>query len=222
MDSRKIIGAALISAGLIVGTTVTIADASSPKPSVSPTPKPSPTTGVNSPEYQAALASYRVALAQYRTALVNNQVAYRDAVAQYNDDWEAAVNQYYLNLQAYISLYQQQLAQYNASKSAIRATEKATIDAAGVTFIAATSDNPTPTQLTAAVNAFNQAVSDAEAAYQAALTSVGLPPDKAELKYAQYPTKPPAPVKAPDPVRPTPPTIPSNNPSPTASPTNSN
>ena len=202
MKRKSLIATALLTSGLLLGTTaVAIAD-ETPAPTTTPTV----TNGGSQSAYQAQLAAYKIALTQYRVALVNNDINYRAALEKYESDWQTSVKAYWAAWQSSISAYQTANAAYQAQLAPIKATHKSALDAADSAFRAATTGTPTNDQLNAALSAYWNAAKTANAAYKSAVAALGAAPVRPVQP--PLPTKPTAPVK---PVDPTKPVAPSKN-----------
>jgi len=172
MKSKKLASVALITAGLMLGSTsVALADESSPAPVSSPS------------AYQTQLAAYKVALLQYQFAKVNADINYRTTMQKYESDWAIT-----------LAAYQSAQAAFEAKKQPIQEVRRAAVNAASAAFVAATAGTPSDAVIKAALTAYWNATKAANIAYQTAITALGAGPVK--------PVKPAAPAKPVDPTKP--------------------
>jgi hypothetical protein len=188
MKRKSLIATALLTSGLLLGTTaVAIAD-ETPAPTATPS------------AYQTQLAAYKIALTQYRVTLVNNDINYRAALEKYETDWQATVKSYWAAWQSAIAVYQTANTAYQGQLAPIKAARKSALDAADSAFLAATAGTPTNDQLNAALSAYWNAAKVANTAYKSAVAALGAAPVRPIQP--PLPTKPTAPVKPVDPTKP--------------------
>ena len=179
MKSKKITSIALLTAGLMLGSTsLALAEDATPAPVSSPS------------AYQTQLAAYKVALLQYQFAKVNADINYRTAVQKYESDWDVTM-----------AAFQSAQAAFEAKKQPIQEVRRATVNAASAAFLAATTGTPTDAVIKTALTAYWTATKAANTAYETAITALGAGPVK--------PVKPAAPVKPVDPTKPVAPVKPS-------------
>ena len=179
MKSKKIASIALLTAGLMLGSTsLALAEDATPAPVSSPS------------TYQTQLAAYKVALLQYQFAKVNADINYRTAVQKFNSDWAVT-----------IAAFQSTQAAFEAKKQPLQEVRRAAVNAASAAFIAATAGTPSDAVISAALKAYWTATKAANTAYESAITALGAGPVK--------PVKPAAPVKPVDPTKPVAPVKPS-------------
>ena len=172
MKSKKITSIALLTAGLMLGSTsLALAEDATPAPVSSPS------------AYQTQLAAYKVALLQYQFAKVNADINYRTAVQKYESDWDVTM-----------AAFQSAQAAFQAKKQPIQEVRRAAVNAASAAFLAATTGTPSDATVKAALTAYWTATKAANNAYTAAITALGAGPVK--------PVKPAAPVKPVDPTKP--------------------
>ncbi len=176
MKSKKIASVALLTAGLMLGSTsVALAD-STPAPVSTPS------------AYQTQLAAYKVALLQYQFAKVTSDINYRTAIQKYNSDWAVT-----------IAAFQSAQAAFEAKKQPLAEARRAAVNAASTAFLAATTGTPSDAVLSAALKAYWSASKSANDAFQAAVTALGAAPVKPVKPVAPVkpvdPTKPVAPKK---------------------------
>jgi len=208
MKKMSLIATALLTSGLMLGTTaVAIAD-ETPAPTTTPvtTPAPTKTPSPAQAAYKAALAQYKIDVTNYRVALVNNDIAYRAAMQKYWSDWSATNKAYWAVWQTTIGTYRTAEAAYDAQLAPLQAAHKSANDAADAAFLSATAGTPTTDQLNAALKAFHTATSAADSTYKAAVAALG--PEPVRPVQPPLPVKPAAPVKPADPAKPVPPVKP--------------
>ena len=188
MKSKRVIALALLTSGLLIGsTTSALADNT-----------PAPTT--SSSTYQAQLDQYKIAMIKYRVALVTNDIAYRAAMEKYWSDWHAVMKTYEANWQATMASFLTAKVAYEAKVDVIRAAQKSAFEVAGTAFLSATAGTPSIAALDAALTAYANATKVANATFKSAMTALGAGP--------VHPDKPAAPVKPIAPVKPVDPTKP--------------
>lgn len=196
MKTRKILGAALLTAGLVMGSvSVVSADETA-------TPKATQSTSASSAE----LLAYRTALLKFRIALVVNSINYRNAMEKYWADWQATLEKYLAPYKAALEQYRVLEAAYMAKLAPIIAVRNAAINKADSAFLAALASATTDAQLEQALKDHVAATSAANEAFKIAKAALGDAPVK-PIKPAEL-TRPPAPVKADNPVKPLAPTKP--------------
>lgn len=194
MKTKKILGAALLTTGLIMSSvSVVSADETT-------APKAPQSTSASS----ADLLAYRTALIKFRVALVVNSINYRIAMEKYWADWNATVDKYLAPYKAALEQYRILEAAYVAKLTPIIAARKAAFDKADSAFLAAQASAATDAQLEQALKDHAAATSAASEAFKAARATLGDAPVK-PVKPAEL-TRPPAPVKAENPVKPLAPT----------------
>ena len=172
MKSKKIIATALLTSGLIIGSSaVALADS---------TPAPTTTNTSHSQAEQAAhaaaLAAYKIALTQYRVALISNDISYRAAMDKYWSDWKIVSKAYWTAWQTSITTFRAARDAYEALLSPIQAARKSALDAAGTAFLAATVGTPTNDALNAALLAYHTATKAANATFNTAVSALGVEP----------------------------------------------
>jgi len=196
MKTRKILGAALLAAGLVMSSaSVVSADETA-------TPKATQSTSASS----ADLLVYRTALLKFRIALTVNSINYRIAMEKYWADWKATLEKYEAPYKAALEQYRILEAAYMAKLTPIIAVRNAAINQADNAFLAALASATTDAQLEQALKDHGAATSAANEAFKTARAALGDAPVK-PVKPAEL-TRPPAPVKADNPVKPLAPTKP--------------
>jgi len=199
MKSKKVIAVALLTSGLLAGsTTLAFAD-TTPAPTTSPSTT-TPSTSPDQTAYQTALAAYKIALTQYRVTVVNNDISYRAAMQKYWSDWNTTMKNYWSDRAAAIATFQAAHTAYLAQLTPLQATHKAALDAADNAFLAATVGVTSNDALNAAISDWNKAIRAADTTYKTAVAALGAEPVRPVE--APLPQKPAAPVKPVNPPKP--------------------
>lgn len=199
MKTKKILGAALLTVGLVMSSvSVVSADETS-------APKSSQSNSASS----ADLLAYKTALLKFRIALTVNSINYRIAMEKYWADWNATLDKYLAPYKAALEQYRVLEAAYIAKLAPIAAVRKAAVDKADSAFLAALAVATTDAQLEQALKDHATATSAANEAFKTARAALGAEPVK-PVKPAEL-TRPPAPVKADNPVKPLAPTKPAKS-----------
>lgn len=196
MKTKKILGAVLLAAGLVMSSvSVVSADETA-------TPKATQPNSASS----ADLLVYRTALLKFRIALTVNSINYRIAMEKYWAEWKATLEKYEAPYKAALEQYRILETAYMAKLTPIAAVRKAAVDKADSAFLAALAAATTDAQLEQALKDHATAISAANEAFKIARAALGAEPIK-PVKPAEL-TRPPAPVKADNPVKPLAPTKP--------------
>lgn len=196
MKTKKILGMALLTAGLALSSVgvVNAADTTPPPTAKSPS------------AYTAQLAAYKTALLQYRIAITVNSINYRIALEKYSADWQAALAKYEAPYKAALAVYQPLHAAYVAKLSPISTARKTAMDKADSIFLVAQAASTSDAQMDKALKDHATATAAANADYKAGVAAIGTAPVKpvkpAELTKPVAPTKPANPVKPVAPVKP--------------------
>lgn len=200
MKTKKIIGAALLTTGLVMSSVSAVsADESA-------TPNPSQSHSASS----ANLLAYKTALLKFRVALTVNQINYRIALEKYWTDWKATLDKYEAPYRAAVEQYRTLQAAYLAKVTPLVNARKTAIDIADNAFLAAQAAATTDAQLELALKNHATAIATARATFKSAVTALGAAPVK-PVKPAEL-TRPPLPVKPSNPVKPLAPTKPVKQP----------
>ncbi|HUW87339.1 MAG TPA: hypothetical protein VMW30_03050 [Candidatus Paceibacterota bacterium] len=198
MKTRRTLGAALLTAGLIMSSaSVVSADETA-------TPKATKSTSASS----ADLLAYKTGLLKFRIALTVNSINYRIAMEKYWADWQATLDKYLAPYKAALEQYRVLEAAYLAKLTPIITARRAAMNKADSEFLAAVASATTDAQMELALKNHATATSAANEAFQSAKAALGAAPVK-PVKPAEL-TKPPLPVKPSNPVKPLAPTKPDN------------
>lgn len=196
MKTKRIIGVALLTAGLVMGSVgATSADET-----------PAPTVTKSATAYGAELTAYREAIVQYRVTLVTSSIAYRVTLQKYWADWQATVAKYEASWKAELEKYQALHAAYLAKLAPINSARNAALDRADAEFLAAIASAKNTASQELALKVHATATAEANAIYKAAVAALGdapvRPTKPAELTRPPLPAKPTPPVKPVAPVNP--------------------
>lgn len=196
MKTKKILGAALLTTGLIMSSVSAVsADESA-------TPNPSQSKSASSAE----LLAYKTALLKFRIALTVNQINYRIALEKYWADWQATLDKYEAPYRAAMEQFRTLQTAYVAKATPLVNARKTAINIADNAFLAAQAAATTDAQLELALKNHATAIAAAHATFKSAITALGAAPVK-PIKPAEL-TRPPLPAKPSNPVKPLAPTKP--------------
>jgi hypothetical protein len=191
MNTKRIITATILSAGLIMGSTSGAFAADNKEPAPTPT------------AYAVQLAAYNTAMTTYESAMVTYkaQMVLFDAAVRSNETaYKIALKSYETAFKSVLRKYQESLRTLDASRRLVNVVFQAAVERAHADFIMARAAAITEAQKATAVTVRNSAVELATSTRKTALEALSVMP-AAPVKPA-VPVQPVAPLAPVKPVKP--------------------